>query len=132
LATLDMDGPYELSRKAVQATVTHALPGTFAIGHRDRSGRFAVQYIGRDDANVAQALIQALGKGIGQPGLMGRMLGGKQQANAFKFSYANSAQAAYEKQCRSFHAFGETRSLENGQHPSPPSGSGLKCPMCGG
>jgi hypothetical protein len=132
LANLDMDGPYQLSTQAVQQAVTQPLPGTFAIGHRDKTGRFSVQYIGRDDSNLAQALLQAVGRGVGQPGLFGRMLGGKQQANAFKFSYANSAQAAYEKQCRNFHAFGETRSLENSKHPAAPAGSGLKCPVCGG
>jgi hypothetical protein len=127
-----MDGPFELSRAAVQRAVTQAMPGTFAIGHRDKAGRFQVQFIGRDDANLAAALIQAVGRGVGRPGLMGRVFGSKPVANAFKFSYASSAQAAYEKQCRNFHAFGETRSLENEKHPAAPAGSGLKCPVCGG
>ncbi len=130
MANLDMDGPFDLNRSAVMATVTEPLPGTFAIGHKDKNGRFQVQFVGRDDHNLAAALLQAVGRGVGKPGLVGRMFGSKLVANAFKFSYANSVQAAYEKQCRSFHTFGETRSLENESHPAPPPGSGLTCPVC--
>jgi hypothetical protein len=132
VAKLDMDGPFDLTRQAVQASVTQTMPGTFAIGHKDKAGRFQVQFVGRDDANLGAALMQAVARGIGRPGMMTRLFGSKPAANAFKFSYATSAQAAYEKQCRNFHNFGETRSLENPGHPAPPAGSGLKCPVCGG
>ena len=131
MANLDMDGPFDLDKRVVQASVTQPLPGTFAIGHKDKAGRFQVQYVGRDDQNLAQALLTAVNRGVGKPGLFGRMLGGKPVANAFKFSYASTAQAAYEKQCRNYHAFGEARSLENREHPAPPPGSGFKCPICG-
>ncbi len=127
-----MDGPFDLDRRVVEASVTQPLPGTFAIGHKDKSGRFQVQYVGRDDQNVANALLTAVSRGVGKPGLFNRMLGGKPVANAFKFSYASNAQAAYEKQCRNYHAFGEDRSLENTSHPAAPQGSGFTCPMCGG
>lgn len=131
MAKLDMDGPFDLDRRVIETSVTQPLPGTFAIGHKDKGGRFQVQYVGRDDQNLAAALLKAVNRGVGKPGIVGRMLGGKPVANAFKFSYASTAQAAYEKQCRNFHAFGETRSLENSAHPTPPPGSGFTCPICG-
>lgn len=130
-SSLDMDGPFKLDAGTVRRTVQGGLPGNFALGHLDSGKRFAVQYVGRHDADVLVGLMAALRAGIGQPGLTQRLFGSRPKANAFKFSYAADLRAAYEKQCRNYHAFNASGNLENPAHPPAPQGSGLTCPSCG-
>lgn len=132
MSSLDMDGPYKLDASTVRQVVRGGLPGNFALGHLDGDKRFAVQYVGRHDVDVLDGLVAALRAGIGKPGLTGRLFGSRKSANAFKFSYAVDERTAFEKQCRNYHDFNAGGTLENGQHPLAPSGSGLACPICKG
>ncbi len=131
MTNLDMDGPYKLDASTVRQRVQGGLPGNFAVGHLDNGKRFAVQYVGRHDADVLSGLMAALKAGVGKPGLTDRLFGSKPKANAFKFSYAADQRAAFEKQCRNYHDFNGSGSLENPSHPAAPAGSGLNCPLCG-
>jgi hypothetical protein len=45
----------------------------------------------------------------------------------FAYSYAASADAAFEKECRNYHDFGGTDGLDNPVHPVPASGSAAAC-----
>ena len=45
----------------------------------------------------------------------------------FAFSYARSAEAAFEKECRNYHDFGGSDSLDNEAHPVSTPGSSGEC-----
>ena len=50
----------------------------------------------------------------------------------FEFSYATSAKAAFEGECRAYHGFGGSYgSLDNERHPTPPEGVSWECPTHG-
>ncbi|MBK1698908.1 hypothetical protein CKO21_16815 [Rhodovibrio salinarum] len=126
-----MDGPFPLEVDEVTRIVSGSGPGNFALGKMDKQKRFVVRFVGRDDKNVRDALLSAAKKADPTPGLIGRILGKDEGADAFKFSYAQDAQAAYGKQCRTYHQFNSKGQLENKSHPKPPNGAPGKCPVCG-
>ncbi|WP_256361369.1 hypothetical protein [Methylomonas koyamae] len=76
--------------------------------------KFVVKYVGRAEEDLNVRLKQHVGK-----------------YPKFKFSYAASPQAAFEKVCRNFHDFGGTQKLGNTVHPKPPVHADWKCPCCG-
>ena len=41
-----------------------------------------------------------------------------------------SPKAAFEKECRNYHDFGGSKSLDNKIHPDRPKNSSWKCPCC--
>jgi len=45
------------------------------------------------------------------------------------FRYAPSAAAAFERECRDYHALGGSDGLDNPCHPEPPAGSACDCPF---
>jgi hypothetical protein len=130
MASLDMDGPYALTVDEINRKVKMTGPGNFALGHMTRDKKFVVRFVGRDDADIRQALLGSVGR-ESKRSLFGRILGQEMENDSFKFSYAQDADAAYEKHCRSYHGFNSNNQLKNDRHPKPPKGSGLKCPVCG-
>lgn len=132
MRSLDMDGPFPLTRAEIERVVVEPLPGNFALGRMTKDKRFQVRFVGRDDTSVRDALLNNLNGG-GGGGLLKRMLGGGGEASdCFKFSYSQDGVAAYQKHCRTYHGFNKQGSLENRTHPKPPPGAkGLKCPICG-
>jgi len=131
MASLDMDGPYPLDANEVARVVSKAGPGNFALGKMDKQKRFVVRFVGRDDKNVRDAILQAARKVEPAPGLIGRLLGKEEGADAFKFSYAQDAEAAFGKHCRNYHGFNSKGQLDNKGHPKAPNGGFAKCPVCG-
>jgi hypothetical protein len=113
MASLGMDGPYKLSQGEIERNVTKISPGNYALGHISDS-TFIVNYVGRSDDDVRERLKDWLGS----------------KYSDFKFSYATSPKAAFEKECRNYHDFGGSEKLDNDKHPQRPSGSGWKCPVC--
>lgn len=114
MATLNMDGPYDLTTAKIGAVVTKTGPGNYALGYVNDKDTFIVQYVGRSDRDVAARLRQHVGEKYKQ----------------FKFSYATSAKAAFEKECINYHDFGGSQKLDNAIHPDRPAGTGWKCPRC--
>lgn len=114
MATLNMNGPYELTRSKINEVVTRTSPGNYALGYVNSENTFIVQYVGRSDSDVASRLRQHVGE----------------KYKRFKYSYATSPKAAFEKECINYHDFGESRLLDNSIHPDRPAGSGWKCPRC--
>lgn len=130
MPSLDMDGPFQLTRAEIERVVARAGPGNFALGQMAKDGkRFVVREVGRDDADVRRALLAALGQAA-RPGLLDRLMGAERGPDAFKFSYAQDPTAAYEKHCRTYHGFNSQATLTSG-HPRPPAGAVAKCPICG-
>lgn len=114
MATLNMNGPYDLTRAKVDAVVTRTSAGNYALGYVNDENTFIVQYVGRADSDVAARIKQHVGE----------------RYKRFKFSYATSPKAAFEKECKNYHDFGENRKLDNKIHPDRPEGTSWKCPCC--
>lgn len=114
MASLGMNGPYDLATAEVDMVVTKTSPGNYALGYVNDKKTFIVQYIGRSDSDVNGRLKAWVGK----------------KYKKFKYSYASSAKAAFEKECDNYHDFGESDELDNSSHPDRPDGSGWKCPRC--
>lgn len=114
MASLNMQGPYPLSSANITREVTRTSAGNYALGYVNAEDIFIVRYVGRSDSDVAARLRQHLGENY----------------KCFKYSYAVSPKAAFEKECRNYHDFGENRNLVNSLHPDRPAGTYWKCPCC--
>lgn len=113
MPTLEMSGPYPLTDSEIDARVTNTSPGNYALGYTNSDGTFIVKYVGRSDGNLNARLHDWAGK-----------------YDKFKYSYATSPKAAFEKECQNYHDFGGKEKLDNKVHPDRPNGSGWKCPHC--
>ena len=114
MANLNMNGPYFFNKDKVDEVVTRTSAGNYALGYVNDENAFIVQYVGRADIDVNTRLKQH----IGEP------------YKRFKFSYASSPKVAFEKECRNYHDFGESKKLNNKIHPDRPQNSSWKCPSC--
>ena len=115
MASLDMYGPYELTIKKIDEVVTKTSPGNYALGNASDS-RFHVRCVGRSDENINNRLKSWVGV--------------NNKYEHFKFSYATSSNAAFEKECKNYHDFGEDEKLDNKEHPKRPDNTKWKCPIC--
>lgn len=112
MPALGMNGPYKLDKDTIDAKVTLKSPGNYALGKKNEKGTFLVGYVGRSDDDVNDRLKDWVGK---------------TRRPLFKFSYATSAKAAFEKECNNYHDFDPPG---NTNHPARPVGSNWKCPRC--
>jgi hypothetical protein len=135
---LEMNGSYPLSDEAVDQTVTRTSPGNYALGYMDGT-TFMVFYVGRSDSDVKHRLH----KWVGAPSRYERYTPSAKAAWAsrrrflkpldalalgraraldgsytrFAYSYAPSAEAAFERECRNYDDFGRSGELDNEAHP---------------
>ena len=116
MAKLYMDGPYELTRESIDNTVTRTSPGNYALG-RDTKKGLLVYYVGRSDDDVGGRLRDWVGE---KPA----------RYAYFKYSYATSPKAAFEKECQNYHEFGGKEKLDNASHPQRSEGTDWECPTC--
>lgn len=112
MASLDMNRSYELTTAKIDEKVTKTSAGNYALGHK-KEKNFFVQYVGRSDDDLNKRLKDWVG-----------------DYKRFKYSYASSPKAAFEKECKNYHDFGEKKRLKNDIHPDRPNGSSWKCPVC--
>jgi hypothetical protein len=112
MATLNMQGPYKLDSTTIDKVVSKISAGNYALGYSNEK-TFFVKYVGRADNDLNKRLNDWIG-----------------HYKEFKFSYASSPKAAFEKECKNYHDFGENKSLDNKIHPDRPDNSGWKCPEC--
>jgi hypothetical protein len=114
MANTGLHGHHLLTEKEIDKVVRGTGPGAYALGH-EANGTFYVDYIGRSDSD-----------------LNGRL---KQWASSkymyFKYGFFDTAKAAFEKECRMFHDFGGTATLDNKVHPARPEGASYGCPVSG-
>ena len=113
MASLNMQGPFNLTNDEIDKQITTTSAGNYALGYINGDQIFSVKYVGRSDTDLNSRLKTHVGK---HP--------------KFKYSYATSPKAAFEKECKNFHDFGGADSLENDIHPDRPANSGWKCPSC--
>jgi hypothetical protein len=138
---LEMNGSYPLTDEGVDETVTRTAPGNYALGYMDGS-TFMVFYIGRSDSDVRDRLHEWVGAPsrdryppaskaawasrrrflmpLDAPALA-RVGGVDGSYTRFAYSYAPSAEAAFERQCRNYDDFGGSGELDNERYPRPPS-----------
>jgi len=114
MPSLNMNGPYELTTGKIDEVVTKTSAGNYALGYVSDSS-FYVRYVGRSDDDVNRRLKAWVGKSTWY--------------THFKFSYATSPKAAFEKECENWHDF-DAGSLDNEQHPERPDNTNWKCPRC--
>ena len=112
MSSLQMDGPYKLDAEVIDQKVTKKLTGNYALGKKNDNGTFLVGYVGRSDNDIRNRLKSWIGR---------------TRRPLFKFSYAASAKAAFEKECKNYHDFDPPG---NDKHPQRPDGTGWKCPYC--
>jgi hypothetical protein len=65
---------------------------------------------------------------FGVPALDRVGIGVDSSYTSFAYSYAPSAEAAFEKECRNYHDFGGSDGLDNEAHPVSAPGSSGECP----
>jgi hypothetical protein len=106
-----MKGPFMLAPQVIDEEVTEKTCGNFALGHVE-GNKFIFFHVGRSDKDLNKRL-----KG----------LVGKTKQSHFKYSYAPSAEVAFEKECDSYH---DSSSHEHKAHPERRAGSLWQCPRC--
>jgi hypothetical protein len=116
VASLDMSESYELTNQKIDEVVTRTSPGNYALGYVSNL-TFHVRYVGRSDTDLNSRLKKWVNNS---------------QYKRFKFSYATSPKAAFDKECKNYHDFGGDKGeLDNDEHPQRPEGADWKCPVCG-
>lgn len=111
MASLNMNGPFDLTVEKIDEEIIKTSAGNYALGYM-KEDTFIVQYVGRADKDLNKRLKDWVGKYI-----------------KFKYSYASSPKDAFEKECKNYHDFGENK-LDNKIHPDRPDGSSWECPVC--
>jgi hypothetical protein len=139
LKSLEMSGSYALSDEAIDEAMTRTSPGNYALGFMD-GDTFTVFYVGRSDSDVRQRLHEWVGMPshyhryapagraawdtcrsglmpLSKPAL-GPVANAESSYTRFAFSYAPSAEAAFEKESRNYDDFGGSGELDNEAPPS--------------
>jgi hypothetical protein len=139
MGPLGMDGSFALEDGVIDAVVGRRSPGNYALGFLE-DGAFVVFYVGRSDCDVGRRLHEWVGapsrhrrwaSTARAPWAAGRRSAfpvdapraGRVEAEAdssytrFAFSYASSAAAAFEQECRNYDDFGGCAGLDNHSPP---------------
>jgi hypothetical protein len=142
---------HPLCDQAITEAIPGTSPGNYALGYCDGSG-FTTFYVGRSDSDLGGCLRDWVdapsqprryesspyapwrSRSGPLPGLGTRALGHipvgiDTPYTHFAFCYAPSAIAAFERECRDYHALGGSDALDNAGHPQPPPGMIWACPL---
>jgi hypothetical protein len=142
-----MAGSFPLDDQVIDEVVSRTSPGNYALGYLD-GATFIVFYVGRSDSDVrgrlhewvgapsryvryaplAKAAWGTLRRGptpLDAPAREGVATGVESSYTRFAYSYASSAESAFEQECQNYDDFGGSDGLDNPGHPvSTPSRSG--------
>jgi hypothetical protein len=145
MGLLEMNGSYPLSHETIDEMVSRTSPGNYALGYMNGT-TFMVFYVGRSDSDVKRRLHEWVGAPSryrkyapsgkaawgsrprryfpqGAPTLDRVGIGVDSSYTSFAYSYARSAEAAFEKECRNYHDFGGSDGLDNEADPQSTPGS---------
>lgn len=135
----ELSGSFPLSDKAIDDAVTRTSPGNYALGYME-DNTFHVFFVGRSDSNVRKRLHEWVGMPsryeryasrakaswgvhrrrafpVNAPALAA--VGNAETSyTRFAFSYARSAEAAFEEECRNYDDFGGSGVLDNEAPPT--------------
>ena len=149
LGSLHMTGSYPLTDQSIDRQVEHVSPGNYALGYM-QDDTFLVFYVGRSDSDLNRQLHRWVGRPcpfdryasmakapwgqrrggvlpLGVPALESVGNGVDTSYTCFAFSYAPSARAAFQEECRNYDDFGRGSGLDNRTHPRPPASDGGLC-----
>jgi hypothetical protein len=144
---------YPLTEEKIDEEVTRTSPGTYALGYVDGNA-FVPFYVGRSDSDLNDRLHAWIGVdsrsarycpsskaawgarrrhslASSTPALRPVGVVVDARYTHFEFSYAASAQAAFENECHDYHDLGGRSGLDNERHPAPPQGVAWACPVPG-
>jgi hypothetical protein len=113
MATLELNGPFNFNGATIDVQITRTSPGNYALGYVTGDKTFIVLYVGRADEDLNIRLHQHIGE--------------SSKYKSFKWDYATSPKAAFEKECQNYHDF---NCSDNKIHPDRPNGANWKCPVC--
>jgi hypothetical protein len=139
MGPLEMSGSFPLDDAMIDETVSRTSPGNYALGYLDE-GTFQVFYVGRSDSDVRSRLHEWVGAptrcrrydssaqaawGVHQrrgcagaaPSLGHVGAAMESSYTRFAYSYAPSAEAAFEKECQNYDDFGGSGGLDNSARP---------------
>ena len=117
-----MGASFPLNEDEINVRIAENRIGNYAYGYINDNGAFIVKYVGRSDTDLRTRIKHGIQEFNDNP---------KLRYERFKFSYADSAEEAYRKECRNYHDFGGPEgSLMNERHPDAPDGSNLTCSIC--
>lgn len=123
MASLGMGISHPLIAEKIDEVVLPERIGNYAYGYLNNLGRFVVRYVGRSDSDLCERL---------KHGIADMEMDPSRRYECFKFSYAESAREAYEKECHNYHDFGGDQGLLcNEIHPAKPEDYDGFCPICG-
>ncbi len=104
-----LQGPLRIDHPTIKAAITESRPGVYVlVSEHSATGEF--EYVGRADQAVNEKILAWM--------------------NSFGWvywAYADSAEDAYQKECRLYH---QINPGANARHPKSPEGSALNCPEC--
>lgn len=146
---LEMNGSYPLSDEAIDHVLTRTSPGNYALGYMD-GDTFVVFYVGRSDSDLRRRLHEWVGRPsryrtyaspakapwgarrrgrlpVDSPSL-DRVGNVEATYTRFAYSYAASADAAFEKECRNYDDFGGIVQLDNEARPARTAWGPEECP----
>jgi hypothetical protein len=110
MASMNLEGPHNLTYDLITTKVEASKPGVFALGYVGNNDIFYVNYVGRSDGDIRARLLEYIGSDV-----------------AFKFAIAESPRLAFVRECELFH---KLRPRGNFGHPSRPPVSDWTCPRC--
>lgn len=123
MASLNMGRSYPYTLEEIETHIEPNRIGNYAYGYLNDDGKFVVKYVGRSDTDLRERIKHGLEDMKANP---------KLKYQRFKFSYAETLEKAFMKECRNYHDFGGDRGgLINDHHPDSPDGAGCQCPYCG-
>ena len=150
---LEMRGSYPLDASSIDGVLSRTSPGNYALGYMDGDA-FAVFYVGRSDVDVKARLHEWVGMPSAtaragsfakapwcvQPRrpfpfdvpALGPVVHGDGSYTRFAFSYAASAAAAFERECRNYDVFGGSHQLDNHGPPAEPPHRVVRSATAGG
>jgi hypothetical protein len=140
MGSLQMSGSYPLTERSIDETLTRTSAGNYALGYLD-GATFVVYYVGRSDADLRRSLREWVGVsgryerhapptraawGVRRGGPLPLGLPTLERVGAavdgsytrFAYSYAPSAEAAFQKECRNYDDFGGSHGLDNAARPA--------------
>lgn len=101
-----------LKEKEIKESVKEGSIGNYWLF----DGTLGIRYVGRSDTDLQKRLLDH----VNEP-----------HYKSFKFSYADSPEEAYYKECKQYHEYEKSGKLRNEKHPDCPDGMGhLRCPVC--
>lgn len=102
--------PFELHERVLQQQIPPAAAGVYVLSY----DRTMDSRVGRADADLRDALTAFIG-----------------EYGYFHFEVVEARKDRFERECELYHRMGGDRGqLDNEEHPLPPPGPQLKCPVC--